>query len=222
MVTSVEGTVKINERVHDYIEQLAAEIYFSPNRDKPKVLTVASAEGREGRSSIALALAIQVRLTLSESVVMIEANLRSPSVGKLIGLSREHAGLADLLSGTNNVDSAITSVGKELPDVLPAGNVDGIRISNLINREKWNNLISELKKRYEYLIIETPAINRFPEGQIITGLSDATVIVINAGTTSRESVALAMKKIESAGGHLSGVVLNRKQFHLPNWLYRRL
>ncbi len=222
MVTSLEGKITINEKASNYIEQFAAEVYFSPNIDRPKVLAIASAESKEGRSSIALSLALQARSTLSESVLMIEANLRFPSVGKTIGLAREHVGLANFLSGECEIDSAITSAGAECPDVIAAGNMNGSKISNLINREKWSNLISQLKDRYEYLIIESSAINHFPEGQIITGLADDTVIVINSGRTSRESVALAMKKVESAGGHLLGVVLNRKQFHLPNWLYKRL
>ncbi len=222
MVATIEGTVKINERVNDYIEQLVAEIYFSPHHEKPKILSIASAEANEGRSSLALALSIQVRSTLSESVLLVETNLRSPGIAKLIGLSNEETGLADVLAGEADLDSAIRSVGKGLPDVLPAGRCDKSVIASLMNRQKLEWLMSELTNRYEYLIAETSPINYFPEGQIVASLSDGVVMAIKAGVTSRESVALASKKIESAGGHLIGAVLNRKQFYLPGWLYKRL
>jgi len=222
MVASIEGMVKINERVNDYIEQLVAEIYFSPHHEKPKTLALASAEANEGRSSLALALSIQIRSTLSESVLMVEANLRSPGIVKLIGLPDDQIGLASVLEGEEDINSAIKSAGKGLPDVLPAGKCDKSIVSNLMSREKLGWLISELTNRYEYLIVETSPVNYFPEGQIIAGLSDGVVMAIKSGVTSRESVALAVKKIEAAGGHLLGVVLNRKQFYLPGWLYKRL
>lgn len=223
MVETLEGSVAISKKTREYVEQLFMNVYLSPERQAPKTLAIASAESGEGRTSIALSLGIQVRATLSESVLIIEANLRNPGLAKLVGIPKSDPGLSDILSGNLDSDKVIKSLGSGLCDVLPAGKIDDLALSSkLINRQNLQDILNNLAGKYEYIVLETAPLNRFPEAQLIAGLVDGVVLAVKAGSTSRESTSLAMKKIESAGGKIFGIVLNQKQFHLPNWLYKRL
>ncbi len=223
MVETLEGSVTISNKTRECLEQLFMNVYLSPDKQAPKVVAISSAESGEGRTSIALSLGLQVRESLSESVLVVEANLRKPGMAKLVGISKNDPGLSDILSGNIEPDKVIKSLGLGSCDVLVAGTLDdSVKSSKLVNKQNLHDILTNLSGRYEYIVLETAPLNRFPEAQLIAGLVDGVVLAVKAGSTSRESISLAMKKVESAGGKILGVVLNQKQFYLPNWLYKRL
>ncbi len=214
--------VRLNERTQEHVTQLCTNIFAAAGQ-APKRVAIAAAEPGEGKTSLGLALAVQTCQLMSAKVLFVEANLRAPKVARIIGAPRGAKGLADVLSGNTSVAEAILSLGEGYPDVMPAGtaeNRDGI-VKDM-NRNVLQQKLSELDKLYEYIIVETPAINRFPESQILVSLMDQTLLVVRAGVTSREAAAIAVKRIEMAGSKPPMMVLNRKRYYVPNFLYKRL
>jgi capsular exopolysaccharide synthesis family protein len=218
---NVDHSIVINERVREPVSQLCANLYLGQGA-APGILAVTSAEAGEGRTSLTLALGLEVASTLGAKTLVIEANFRSPGMGKLAGLSNDSQGLADVLYRNANVESLIHSLGQGAPDVLTAGNIETGPFSPLVSRDKIENIIRTLAGKYQYVIIETPPINLYPESSVLVSIADGVILTIKAGVTSRETVQLATKKMEIAGAKFLGMVLNRKQYHLPEWLYRRL
>lgn len=218
---NVDHSVVINERVREPVAQLCANLYLGQGA-APGVLAITSAESGEGRSSLALALGLEVASTLGGKVLVVEANFRSSGMSELAGLAKDGAGLADVLYKGSRPEEVIHPLGANAPDVLTAGKLESGPFSPLMSREKMEKIIRELAGKYTYVIMETPPINLYPESPVLVAIADGVILTIKAGATSRETVQLATRKLESAGAKFLGLVLNRKQYHLPEWLYKRL
>jgi Mrp family chromosome partitioning ATPase len=214
-------TLTLNDPAREPAAQLCVNLYAHTTGPGPAKLAITSSNAGEGKSSLALALGLQMVEILNSPVLVVEANLRKPGLGKLVRLPKDAPGFADLLGGAD-ADSLICKLGPEAPDILPAGKIGADQISRLMNREKVEKAFTDLSRRYPYLVIEAPAVNLYPEAMLILGAADGVILTIKAGVTSRETVSLASKKIEAVHGKFLGLVLNQKQFPLPEWLYRRL
>jgi len=220
--TNTAGHIALNDRACEYIAQLCANLYVSVDQ-APKVVALTAAERHEGKTSIGLGLAIQVRQVFNADVVFVEGNLRAPHLAKLLGLAGGRQGLAEFLAGECQLDDAVVSLGDTMPDVITAGTVgDRETIGSNLSKENVNRLFATLGERYSYIIVETPPINIYPEAQVIVSRADQVLLVIRAGMTSQETAALAVKRIEQGGSPAPMLVLNRKQYHVPEFLYRRL
>ncbi len=214
-------TLTLNDPAREPAAQLCVSLYASTTGPGPAKLAITSSNAGEGKSSLALALALQMVEILSSPVLVVEANLRKPGLGKLIRLPKDAPGFADLLQGAD-ADNLICKLGPGAPDILPAGKIEADHITRTLNREKVEKVFAGLSRRYPYLVIEAPAVNLFPETMMILAAADGVILTIRAGVTSRETVSLAAKKIEAVHGKFLGLVLNQKQFPLPGWIYRRL
>jgi receptor protein-tyrosine kinase len=213
--------ITINGRIRESIAQLCSSLYLG-TENPPSLLAVTSADAREGRSSVALALGIELAETLNQKVLVVEGNLRNPGIGKLASLPKSTSGFSELLMNGDKPEEYVLTFGAGFPDILPAGETDPNQFGKLLNRDKLVHILHLLSGSYKYIILETPPVNHYPEAQLFLGMVDGVVLTIRSGVTSRETVSLAMKKINSVGGKVLGLVLNQKQFPLPNWLYKRL
>jgi capsular exopolysaccharide synthesis family protein len=218
---NVDHSIVINERAKEPVAQLCANLYLGQGA-APGVLAVTSADTGEGRSSLALALGLEVASTLGAKTLVIEANFRSSGMSELAGLPKDGPGLADVLYRGSNPQDVIHPLGANAPDVLTAGKLESGPFSPLVSREKMEKIIRDLAGKYQYVIMETPPINLYPESPVLVAIADGVILAIKAGATSRETVQVATRKLELAGAKFLGLVLNRKQYHLPEWLYRRL
>ena len=78
------------------------------------------------------------------------------------------------------------------------------------------------KKKFDYIIIDAAPIGSCPESQAICAKADGVLMVIESGKTRRQVAQRTKKELEDAGGKLLGLVLNRRRYYIPDWIYRRL
>ena len=218
----IDHSVVINERAREPVAQLCANLYLHADGQGPKILAITSADSGEGRSSLALAMGLQVAETLGGSTLILEANFRKPGMAKLAGLSRDAEGLADVLYKGKEISDVVFPLGVNQPDIITAGQLEIGPFSPLMSRAKMEKVLQDLSLKYDHIIMETPPINQYPETLLLSALADGVILAIRAGVTSRETVSLATKRLDAAGGNFCGLVLNQKQYPLPNWLYKRL
>ncbi len=219
---TINKTIEINRKASVSVAQLCTSIYLRGHDRGPAILAVTSSDPREGRSSLALAIGVQVSQMFGSPTLVVEANFRHPGMGRLIDLPKDSPGLADVMSGRSSLDNAIVSLGPNQPDVLTAGQVEDDGSSILMNRDQMEKALKQLNQKYSYIIVETPPVNLYPESLILVGLAGGVILTVRSGVTSRETVSLAVKKLEAANGKFLGLVLNQRQFPLPQWLYKRL
>jgi capsular exopolysaccharide synthesis family protein len=190
--------------------RLAATLHQLQVERGIRALLVTSAVPREGKTLTATNLA----LTLSESyglkVLLIDADLRRPSVHGIFKLPNT-VGLTDgLLSDKGRLQ--LVEVSPCLT-ILPAGRPISDPMASLTS-DRMKTLVAEARNKYDWVIIDTPPVGLLPDAQLLTGLADGALVVIGAGSTP---YALVQRVVEVLGqDQIIGVVLNRaEEAHLP-------
>jgi Mrp family chromosome partitioning ATPase len=79
-----------------------------------------------------------------------------------------------------------------------------------------------VQQRFDYTILDSAPITTFAESQAICSRVDGVLLVIETGKTRRQVAIRAKKELEEAGGRLLGVVLNKRRYYIPDWIYKRL
>ena len=169
-------------------------------------LMVTSTIGEEGKSLTALNLAIALAKGYDNTVLLVDADLRRPSLHKVLGLKPE-VGLIQCLTENVPLNQALIKTGIGKLVILPSGGT----ISNpveLLASNQMKELIDELKNRYpeRYVIFDTPPILPFADAQVLAPAVDGTIFVVREGKAKLKDVKEAIRSLHDA--NLLGVVYN--------------
>jgi capsular exopolysaccharide synthesis family protein len=158
-----------------------------------KVTVITSAIKGEGKSVVAANLAYVLACNLGKPTLLIDADLKCPTVHQCMGIP-QFPGLRDVLEGERSVDSCLHRVG-ELPLwILPSGVASG-RMLELSDIHQISGMLTELKKQYEYIVIDAPPILPLADMHMLAGMADTLVLVVRAGLTPRGVVEKAVRTI---------------------------
>jgi capsular exopolysaccharide synthesis family protein len=184
--------------------RLAAILHQSQVERGNKVVMIASAQSAEGKTLTAANLA----LTLSESyrrrVLLIDADLRRPSLNRLFGLPHA-SGLSESLKASGKHQLQLLTISPSLA-LLPGGRADDDPMSGLTSG-RMQQIIEQTAAEFDWVILDTPPLTLLTDTHLLAAMVDSAVLVIGAGSTQ---CALVQRTIDSIGrGKIVGVVLNR-------------
>jgi capsular exopolysaccharide synthesis family protein len=169
-----------------------------------RTILVTSPQKGEGKSVTAANLALTMAQELQRRVVIVEADLRKPSLQHLFGLP-SGPGLAEYLTGAAELKDAM----KFLPDhnvtVVPAG-ATPINPAELLGSTGMRRLLDHLRTRFDRVILDTPPVLPLADVAILAPLVDGSLMVVRAGFTPKPAIENALRAFDSS--RLLGVVLN--------------
>ena len=169
-----------------------------------RALSVTSARPGDGKTLTSLSLAVVTSMNVGRSVVLVDCDLRLPTVHKSLALTPE-AGLAEVLAGEASVDQALhRAEGTDL-DVIPVRSIPS-NPAELLASDRMSALVEELTSRYDRVILDLPCTLGLPDAKTVSQLSDGIVFVVRAGVTPDEDVAAAIEVLDRR--KVLGVVLN--------------
>jgi polysaccharide biosynthesis transport protein len=177
--------------------------------DEPRVISLTSATPREGKSTVAVNLATTLAEQGSDTVLLIDADLRRPMVHHVFGMERM-PGLSDVLKGGATTAEAIReSRAHAKLHVLPAGSPVSDP-AELLGSDRFRQLLDEFRTRlgYGYVVIDTSPLLAVTDGLLITQVVDGTLVVVRANQTDRVAVEHAMGQLRQVNASLIGVILN--------------
>ncbi len=181
-------------------------LLLSTLEDDHKVVVVASSMSGEGKSIIALNLAMfQAQ---EQRVLLIEADLRQPRLRSVLGLERSQPGLSELIVGLATPAQAIHTVPESGLDVVVAGRVPRHPL-HLLRSPRFAELIAALRDRYDVVVIDTPPLLHVSDALVAGRQATGCVLVTAAGTTPVPVARASVRRIQAAGIPLLGVVLNQ-------------
>lgn len=175
--------------------------------DKPlKIVSVTSGNPEEGKSTIAANLAISFASTGSK-VLLIDADLRRPKINKLF-LLENHIGLSSLLAGDLPLDSVIRET--EIPNlqIITSGPVPP-NPAEILGSAKMKDFLLKVNPMYDIILVDSSPVNTVADASILSSRVDGLILVVEAGSSSRESVMLAKQQLQKVNARILGVVLNK-------------
>jgi protein-tyrosine kinase len=171
-------------------------------------IMVSSAMPRDGKTLTTTNLALTLSESYKRRVLVIDADLRRPSLHEVFGLSNE-AGLADGLRGSAT-SIPIVQVTPTL-SVLTAGAPDRTPMAGLTS-ERMRGILADARAHFDWVLIDTPPIGLISDAQLLASLVDGVVLVVGAGSTNHAAVTHTVNEIGRE--RIIGIVLNRVQ-HAP-------
>jgi len=168
-------------------------------------LTMLSGGPGEGKSTTIYNLAI-VCAQAGQSVILVDCDLRRPTLHELLGVSNER-GLSNFLRGEGEAASFVQRTAIPKLQVLTAGNMPMSEIGVLAG-DKIRNMLDDLKQRYDLVLIDAPPVLGISDGSIIAREVDYVILVIQHRRYPREISLRAKRAIEEVHGNCVGMVLN--------------
>jgi succinoglycan biosynthesis transport protein ExoP len=186
------------------IRTLRSSIHMSDVDQPPKVIHVTSARPGEGKTTIAVSLAISAAIA-GRKVALVDADLRHPAVSRFFRLEQEK-GLVDLLMGAATADS-ISRFHKDLKlTIIPAGS-KSLNPPDLLESERMKALVSQLKDTFDYVVLDTPPVGPVVDSVIVADLADKSIFVVQWAATPRELVETSIQQV-STRKRVAGIVFN--------------
>ncbi|MCU1275007.1 MAG: lipopolysaccharide biosynthesis, partial [Bryobacterales bacterium] len=178
--------------------------------DRPRVLVLTSANPGEGKTTVVTNLAIALT-EISRRVLLIDADMRRPRIHELFDLKND-CGLSDLLKARTPLNRDPVDVmvqHTEVPGLyaLPSGSVEA-GASDLLYSPRLAELLIKMRGVFDTILIDTPPMLHLPDARVLGKLSDAVVMVLRAGETTRDVAGAACQRFREDGTPLLGTILN--------------
>jgi capsular exopolysaccharide synthesis family protein len=156
---------------------------------------VTSAVPSEGKSLVAANLAVSIALGRHEHVLLVEADLRRPSLVELFGLKNSR-GLTEYLLEKDELSNLLYPTGIEKVTLLPGGGNTNIP-SELLSSKRMIGLLKEVKSRYQdrFIIVDSSPAHVAAETEVLGRFIDGVVLVVRYGKSARTFVRQTVEKI---------------------------
>lgn len=189
--------------------------------DEPiKTIMFASTKSGVGASTTSINFATALAKDSEVKVLMVEVNIRTPSLHEKYRIDKT-LGLAALLSDGDTMAPPIKKVGSDNLYVLQCDWKQSNPLG-LFESDRFRKFLKIARKKFDYVILDAPPILSFPESLVLCAQVDGVVLVVEAGKTRRQVAARVKKEVEEAGGRLLGQILNKREYYIPEWIYRWL
>jgi capsular exopolysaccharide synthesis family protein len=179
---------------------------FSTHRGFPASLAVTSSRAAEGKSTTAFAIAQSLGRT-KRRVLLVDADMRSPSVHHLLSLSNDR-GFSNYLTGEDDLDNLIVRAANEPMAIMTAG-PQPPSAPELLSGDRFRTLIGELLARYDHVVFDIPPVMGLADAPLIASAVEGVVFVIEASGTHVSMAKVALGRLQNANARIFGTVLTK-------------
>ena len=172
-----------------------------------RVLAITSCAPDEGKTTVAYNLA-NAFAENGKKALYIDADLRKTVFVQRYGVEGNPKGLSHYLSGQAAIKDIVYKTNKERFYVIPIGKFPS-NPTELFNKERFGQLLEELKKVFDYIIIDTPPLGSVVDAAIVAKKCDASMLVVTADECSRSVVKRIIAQLKVANPNFLGVILNK-------------
>ena len=195
---------KDNSGIAEAFRKLRTNLQFLSVDHPPKVIIVVSAAPSEGKTTTALNIALALA-EADSNVVLVDGDMRRPSLHKYLDLVGT-VGFSTVLSGGASISEVLQTTKFPNLSVLTAGTIPP-NPSELLGSQAARNALSELRSRFDYVIVDSAPLLAVTDGAILATHADGALLISKFGQTKREQLAHAVTNLHHVGATLLGSVL---------------
>lgn len=201
---------------------IRTNIEFS-NVDKDiKTILITSSQPNEGKSTVISNLAATFASLENKKVLIMDCDLRNPSVHKMFGVSNL-SGITDILTGQKDVDKCIEKTKVNNLDLLKVGKIPP-NPSEILLSNKMRNFMEVVKEYYDYIFIDSPPVGMVADASLLAQYADGTILLVGSNEADIEAAKISKERLESVNANILGAILNKfeadsKSYGYYNYYY---
>ncbi|HFI0271290.1 TPA: tyrosine-protein kinase [Streptococcus suis] len=193
------------KKTEEYFNAIRTNIQLSGT--DLKVIGITSVESNEGKSTTAASLAIAYARS-GYKTVLVDSDIRNSVMFGFFKPSAKITGLTDYLAGTTDLSQGLCDTDVPNLTVIESGKVSP-NPTALLQSKNFENLITTLRRYYDYVIVDCPPLGLVIDAAIIAQKCDAMAVVVEAGRAKRSSVQKVVEQLEQTDSQFLGVILNK-------------
>ena len=211
--------VQPKSQISEAFRALRTSLLLSQAEHPPQVILVTSALPREGKTTAAVNLAVTLA-QLGDRTLLVDSDMRKPGIRRALNLTTtKEGGLSSYLAGVCTLDEvtiphpAISNLAALTTGPVPPSPAD------LLSSHRMREGIAELRRRYKFIVIDSPPIMAATDAVILSALTDGVLLVVRSGETPKEAFTRARDLLAAVKCRLLGVVLNAVDSSAPDYYY---
>lgn len=197
---------KQNSPAAETIREVRTNIEYLKEKNKLATIAITSANSQEGKTLFIASLALMLGES-GKKVVIVDSDLRSPSIHKLLKINNEK-GMSDFLKDKAKIEDIIKKTVFDNLWLIPAGNIMP-NASELLSDTKIEKLKKWLVKHVDYIIFDTPPIGVISDAANIARFTDGAIIVIEKDRTNEEDLRKVIRALKNVGAKILGAVITK-------------
>ncbi len=207
-------------QISEAFRALRTSLLLSQAEHPPQIILVTSALPREGKTTAAINLAVTLA-QLGDRTLLVDADLRKPGIRRALNftVAKKEVGLSSYLAGVCSLDE-ITLPHPTIGNLtaLTTGPVPPSP-ADLLSSYRMREAITELRRRYKFIVIDSPPIMAATDAVILSALADGVLLVVRSGSTPKEAFTRTRDLLAAVKCRLLGAVLNAVDSSAPDYYY---
>ena len=183
---------------------LRTQVFHAAERQLTQIILVTSAVAGEGKTSTILNLAWAIAQSKEKRVLVIDSDLRRPSVSSYLGLDFE-LGFGEVINEVSDALPSIVRVADSSLYILSSSR-EATQPAESLSKERVGETLAELRKYFDYILIDAPPVVAFADARLLANHADAVIVVVRAGLAGHSTVERAIEALPA--NRILGVVLN--------------
>jgi capsular exopolysaccharide synthesis family protein len=171
-----------------------------------KVIVVTSAVPEEGKTTVSFNLACA--LGQMHRVLLVDADLRRPKIGRLVGRDAKAPGLSDLVAGTAQAAQCIYQDERAGIHILTAGTIPPNPLE-LLSSKRFQDVVAKLRENFDIVVIDSAPLQLVSDALVLSRHADAVIYVVKANATPYQMAQNGVRRLRKVDAPVLGVVLNQ-------------
>jgi len=212
--------LNIGAKELEEVSKLVQRLFLVPGSASPRSVVFTGTESGNGCTWMCARTAEVLAGQVSGTVCVVDANLRSPGMHEIFGVSNRQ-GLSDSLRSMERVSAFAGQLSRPNLYLVSAGSATD-NWQALVSSERMRLRLAELSSEFDYVLIDCAAMSVSTDAVVLGSAADGVVLVLKANTSRRESARKAVHELQTAKARVLGAVLNQRTFPIPEAIYKKL
>ena len=220
MGTNIKNIISYSQPksvIAEEFRSIRTNIQYSNLDKKIKTIVVTSTTKDEGKTTITTNLAVNFSKIENKRVLIIDCDLRNPSVYKEFGISNSN-GLTDLLVEEKDLSNYIKETEINNLHILTAGSIPP-NPSEMLSSNRMKVFMEKVREAYDYVFIDTPPVGMVTDAGILSAFLDGTILVVKSDLVDIKDLQESKKKLVSVNANILGVILNGNKVKKDDYYY---